>query len=248
VGEVVPPFVVMAGGEGARMRAHDGGTSKLLAPVEGVPLLEQLLLLLEEAGIREIYVVTRFRHEHVADFVARYTKRRRSEADSPAELTVARQTRTRGTQDALQELASVLENREFVVIDGATLVSSAYLARFAESDVRPVAVGVSARISSAWHHALAAVTRDDTVRAWWLETEPPVSLDDGERYGRNMGILKVDSRWIDLTAPSTAHALRDAISVRSFWPVAAVWDDGTYRHFNTPREYGFAEPDAHMKR
>ena len=33
---------------------------------------------------------------------------------------------------------------------------------------------------------------DDVIRSWWLETEPPPSIDGTERYGRNIEITDLD--------------------------------------------------------
>jgi hypothetical protein len=240
---VTVPYVLMAGGRGARMQKHSMGTSKLLFPVDGRPLLGQLLHRLADADITEVFVVTGYRHEDVRDFVD-------AERDCfpGTTITVVRDEDQPGTQRALAAVRPFLADREFVILDAATLLSPTYLARFASEAVGVVSVGLTSQIALAWHHSLAAVTADDVVRSWWLETEPPAPIGAAERYGRNIGILKVGPSWWALEGNSTAHVLRDVINGNLLGDVAAIWDDGSFRHFGTPREYGIVESDQLMNR
>jgi mannose-1-phosphate guanylyltransferase/phosphomannomutase len=61
--------LVMAGGRGERMRASGGPVSKPLVPVCGVPLLERNLVMLLEAGFRDIYVAVSRQLPEVGRFV-----------------------------------------------------------------------------------------------------------------------------------------------------------------------------------
>lgn len=218
-------------------------SSKLLLPVDGAPLLGQLLSRLVAAGVTEVYIVSGYKHEDVQHYVNSVRERL-----SGADIMVIRDRGQPGTQEALRVVHPFLDDREFVILDAATLLSPTYLAHFGSGDVAEVSVGLTRRTEVAWHHSLAAVGTGDVIRRWWLETEPPASITTAECYGRNMGILKVGPSWWSLTGDSTAHALRRAVNDKVLGDVFAVWDDGSFRHFGTPREYGIFEPNQLMYR
>jgi NDP-mannose synthase len=61
--------LIMAGGRGERMRASGSAVPKPLVPVCGVPLLERNLMMLLEAGFRDIYVAVSQQLPEVGRFV-----------------------------------------------------------------------------------------------------------------------------------------------------------------------------------
>jgi NDP-sugar pyrophosphorylase family protein len=61
--------LIMAGGSGERMKASGGAVPKPLVPVCGVPLLERNLVMLLEAGFRDLYVAVSQRVPEVGRFV-----------------------------------------------------------------------------------------------------------------------------------------------------------------------------------
>ncbi len=62
-----PPVVILAAGEGARLRPLRGKKPKPLVELLGVPLIQRVLRSAREAGFREFYVVTGFRAEEVEE-------------------------------------------------------------------------------------------------------------------------------------------------------------------------------------
>jgi NDP-sugar pyrophosphorylase family protein len=63
--------LVLAGGQGTRMRSSRPAVPKPLVEVGGVPLLEFALRRLCAAGVREVYVALRHEADRIAEFLAR---------------------------------------------------------------------------------------------------------------------------------------------------------------------------------
>ena len=57
--------VIMAGGEGRRLRPVTGGMPKPLVPLLGRPMLEHILLLLKRHGVTEVCCAVRYRAEEI---------------------------------------------------------------------------------------------------------------------------------------------------------------------------------------
>jgi len=59
--------VIMAGGEGRRLRPVTGGAPKPLVPLLGRPLLEHILLLLKANGVTEVCCAVRYRAQEIIE-------------------------------------------------------------------------------------------------------------------------------------------------------------------------------------
>ena len=57
--------IVLAGGQGTRLKAVTGGLPKPLVPLLGRPLLEHILLLLKEHGVSQVCLALHYRPEDI---------------------------------------------------------------------------------------------------------------------------------------------------------------------------------------
>lgn len=57
--------LILAAGDGTRMRSFIGENSKVLSPLLGVPIIERIILSAKEAGIEEFFVVTGYKGDQV---------------------------------------------------------------------------------------------------------------------------------------------------------------------------------------
>ncbi len=57
--------IILAAGCGSRLKGAIGNRPKCLADIDGEPLLDQQLRLLESTGIRDIFVVVGYQHDAV---------------------------------------------------------------------------------------------------------------------------------------------------------------------------------------
>jgi glucose-1-phosphate thymidylyltransferase len=83
--------VILAAGEGTRLRPLTQNRPKALIPVANKPIIEHTILSLVEAGIRDIIVVVGYRKEQVMRHLARLS----------LPVMIVRQTEQMGTGHAL---------------------------------------------------------------------------------------------------------------------------------------------------
>ena len=105
--------VVMAGGEGARLRPLTSRMPKPLVPVLGTPVLEHILRLLREHGITEVVVT-------LAYLGAEIRNRLGDGADLDMEIEYVVEDRPLGTAGSVRNAAHLLDDT-FLVISGDAL-------------------------------------------------------------------------------------------------------------------------------
>ncbi|NYT02376.1 MAG: NTP transferase domain-containing protein, partial [Methanosarcinales archaeon] len=111
--------IVLAAGEGSRMRPLTAGRPKVMLPVAGVPLLEEIVLRARDAGVFRFVFVVGYGQEHV----------RRHFIDGTAlgvRIEYAVQEEQLGTGHALQS-AEPLAEKHFLVLNGDILPDVAAL-------------------------------------------------------------------------------------------------------------------------
>ncbi|HVL49246.1 MAG TPA: bifunctional sugar-1-phosphate nucleotidylyltransferase/acetyltransferase [Candidatus Thermoplasmatota archaeon] len=108
--------VVLAAGEGKRMRPLTANRPKVLLPVAGVPLLERLLDALGEAGVDDVTLVTHYKEEAVRSAFG-------------SRVRYARQAAPRGTADAVAAAGPFPEDT--LVVNGDCLFEPKTLAALA---------------------------------------------------------------------------------------------------------------------
>lgn len=105
--------VVLAAGEGTRMRPLTATRPKPMLPVAGRPLLEHVLDAAVDAGASRVVIVVGYHHEAVRDHFGTEFR------DIPIEYAV--QESQDGTADAVRAAASQLTAEPFVVLAGDNL-------------------------------------------------------------------------------------------------------------------------------
>ncbi|MGZ4935705.1 MAG: sugar phosphate nucleotidyltransferase, partial [Halobacteriota archaeon] len=110
--------VILAAGEGTRMRPLTYNRPKVMLPVVGKPILEHIIHSCVNAGVTRVLVVTGY-HE---DTIRSYFNNRAL----GAEIEFIRQERQLGTADAINQARDSVHER-FLVLNGDSLVSSSTL-------------------------------------------------------------------------------------------------------------------------
>jgi len=105
--------VVLAAGEGTRMRPLTAAQPKPMLPVAGKPLLEHTLDRAVEAGANRLIVVVGYESDRVRDHFG--------SQHGGVDLEYAVQEQQRGTADAVNAAAELLTNDPFVVLNGDAL-------------------------------------------------------------------------------------------------------------------------------
>jgi len=105
--------VVLAAGEGTRMRPLTAALPKPMLPVAGRPLLEHTLDRAVEAGASRLLVVVGYEADRVRDHFG--------SQHHGVDLEYAVQHRQRGTADAVSAAKPLLDDQPFVVLNGDAL-------------------------------------------------------------------------------------------------------------------------------
>ena len=106
--------VILAAGEGNRMRPLTAGRPKVMLPIANKPLLEHLLIEAREAGVKEFILIVGYCDQQVRDYFGNGDK-------LGVDIGYAEQRKQLGTADALKIAESRLDGN-FLVMNGDVVV------------------------------------------------------------------------------------------------------------------------------
>ncbi len=109
--------VILAAGEGTRMRPLTENKPKVMLPIANKPMLEYTLLAARDAGITDILLIVGYRKESIIDYFGDGSK-------LGLNIEYVTQERQRGTGDAFGMAAGHFDDR-FVAMNGDITVSAA---------------------------------------------------------------------------------------------------------------------------
>ncbi len=107
--------LILAAGEGSRMRPLTYTRPKVMLPIANKPILEHLLIQAREAGIREFILIVGYCDEQVRNYFGNGEK-------WGVQIDYCTQRKQRGTADALR-MAQDLVNGNFLMMNGDIIVS-----------------------------------------------------------------------------------------------------------------------------
>ncbi|MFC1963956.1 bifunctional sugar-1-phosphate nucleotidylyltransferase/acetyltransferase [Chloroflexota bacterium] len=108
--------VILAAGEGSRMRPLTYTRPKVMLPIANKPILEHLLLEAAKAGIKEFIFVVGYCEQQVRAYFGNGEK-------WGVEITYRNQKKQQGTADAIRSVAELLDGH-FLVINGDIIVNA----------------------------------------------------------------------------------------------------------------------------
>ncbi|HEY94614.1 MAG TPA: NTP transferase domain-containing protein [Dehalococcoidia bacterium] len=108
--------VIMAAGEGKRMRPLTYNRPKVMLPVAGKPILEHLLVEMKQAGIKEFVFVAGYHEEKVKEYFDTGEK-------WEVNIEYVTQVEQAGTADAVRIVENYVDDR-FVVTNGDIIIDS----------------------------------------------------------------------------------------------------------------------------
>ncbi|MFT4946901.1 MAG: UDP-N-acetylglucosamine diphosphorylase/glucosamine-1-phosphate N-acetyltransferase [Natronomonas sp.] len=216
--------VVLAAGEGTRLRPLTQNRPKPMLPAANRPILEHVLDALVDAGIERIVLVVGYRRKRVQSYIGP------SYRDVPVEYVV--QGKQLGSGHALLQAAETV-SEPLLVVNGDRLIEAAAVeavgAAFAESD-RPAAMAVIERDNA---------SRYGVVSLNGSEVTELVEKPDSEGYGViNAGIYAFEETIFEeieatprqsgeLALTDTIGRLVDRRAVTGV-PIDGMWVDATY--------------------
>jgi dTDP-glucose pyrophosphorylase len=228
--------VVLAAGRGMRMKNLTDDCPKPMLPLSGRPMLAHLIERMEEAGVREILVITGYRAEVVEDYF-------RQHPPAVARLSYRLQQPQNGTGSAALLGKEFVGNSPFVLTFGDILVDAdTYRAMFSVFD-RCEAVLAVKRVDDPYRGAAVYVEGDRVTR---IIEKPPQGTST--THWNNAGIYCVGPGIFDELArvglsPRGEYELTDAIHQMLAAGVAFGWHEisGFWKDVGRPEDLPTAE-------
>ncbi|MFH1650989.1 MAG: bifunctional sugar-1-phosphate nucleotidylyltransferase/acetyltransferase [Chloroflexota bacterium] len=124
--------VILAAGEGSRMRPLTYTRPKVMLPIANRPILEHLILEVRAAGVKEFVLVVGYCERQVRDYFGDGRK-------WDVEITYRLQRKQQGTADAVRSVAELLDGN-FLVINGDVIVGSEDIGRLMASGENTLSV------------------------------------------------------------------------------------------------------------
>lgn len=115
--------VILAAGEGKRLRPFTVNRPKAMLSIAGKPVLQYVIESLAHNGIRNIILIVGYRREQIFDYIG-------SGERLDVDITYVTQEKQLGTANALLQAKSIVDN-EFLVLPGDKLIESDTISQFA---------------------------------------------------------------------------------------------------------------------
>ncbi|MFC2038536.1 bifunctional sugar-1-phosphate nucleotidylyltransferase/acetyltransferase [Chloroflexota bacterium] len=144
--------VILAAGEGQRLRPFTVTRPKTMLSIAGKPVLQYVIEALAQNGIRDIIIVVGYRKEQVFDYVG-------NGEQFGVNVTYITQDKQLGTAHALMQVKDTV-NDEFLVLPGDNLIEAGTIVDFVS--VNPDSVLVK-RVEDTVRYGIVNVDGDETV-------------------------------------------------------------------------------------
>ncbi len=218
--------VILAAGEGQRLRPFTVTKPKVMLYIADKPILQYVIESLAQNGIRDIVVVGGYRKEQIFDYLG-------SGEQLGVDITYVTQEKQLGTAHALAQAKAVTES-EFLVLPGDNLIEADTIARFVA--VKPEAVLVK-RADNPVRYGVVTLKNDlvqnitekpeeaktnivnTGIYAFSREVfdfiEPELDIPDVLNkmiaQGRPIAAQETDGTWLDVAYPWDILSLNDAV-------------------------------------
>ncbi len=126
--------VILAAGEGTRMRPFTYSRPKALVQVAGKPILSHILAACKKAGVTQVCIVVRHLEEQIRSYV--------KEESQGLSITCVSQGKENGTAAALLAASNFLDD-DTLVLAGDGLVDSSVLTQLIESHKKGITCGLT---------------------------------------------------------------------------------------------------------
>ncbi len=163
--------VILAAGEGNRMRPLTYTRPKVMLPIANKPILEHLLLEAKKAGIEEFILVTGYHDEQVRDYFGNGAK-------WGLNIAYCTQRRQLGTADALKMVKGLVEGN-FLLINGDIIVSGEDIQKLAKKSDNTISI---VEVKDTRDLGIVAVKQNRVVNIYEKTEKPPSHLANAGLY------------------------------------------------------------------
>jgi len=218
--------VILAAGEGQRLRPFTATKPKVMLSIAGKPILQYVVESLAQNGIRNIVLVVGYRREQVFDYMG-------SGERFGVDITYITQERQLGTAHALAQAKAVTES-EFLVLSGDNLIEADAIAQFIA--VKPEAMLVK-RVDNPARYGVVTIENsmvkgivekpeeaksnvvNTGIYAFTTEIfsfieaqlDIPDALNNMLAQGYPISAQEADGTWLDVVYPWDILSLNDAV-------------------------------------
>ncbi|MBI4181325.1 MAG: NTP transferase domain-containing protein, partial [Chloroflexi bacterium] len=218
--------VILAAGEGQRLRPFTVTKPKAMLTIAGKPILQYVVEALAQNGIRQIVIVVGYKRGQVFDYMGDGER-------FGVDITYVTQEKQLGTAHALLQAKDAVEN-EFLVLPGDNLIEAGTIARFVA--MKPNALLIKKVDNTARYGVVT--TDDDVVKDIveksreakgnlintsiyafsrevfdFIENEVdiPDVINKMLARGCAIGARETDGSWLDVVYPWDILSLNDAV-------------------------------------
>ncbi len=179
--------VVLAAGEGQRLRPFTVNKPKSMLLIAGKPILQYVVESLAKIGIRKIVLVVGYRKEQVFDYMGSGEK-------FGVEITYVTQENQLGTAHALLQARDITDS-EFLVLPGDTLIDPQTIAAFATA--KPMAILVK-KVSTPIRYGVVTVEKGCLKAIIEKPKQAGSNLVSSSIYAFNKDVFQFMERELDV--------------------------------------------------
>lgn len=157
--------VVLAAGDGVRMKPITNTRPKVMLQVAGKPILHHLLLELKKAGIKEAVIVVRYMKEQIIEYF--------KGIDSGIRLTFVEQGKKNGTAEALLTAEKYI-NDTFVAIAGDIITEADVIKKVIDGHKGTITLAVK-KVDKPEHFGVVELNKNGTIAIFEEKPKKPKS-------------------------------------------------------------------------
>ncbi len=192
--------VMLAAGEGSRMRPLTYTRPKVMIPIANRPILEHLVVEAKKAGIGEFVFVVGYHDEQVRDYFADGSR-------WGVSIEYCRQSRQLGTADALRMVEGLLSG-DFLLMNGDIIVKHQDIIRVMEKGGNAVSVFSAEDPRGV---GVLELSEGRVVRIYEKTASPPSCMVNAGIYLLTPGIFNAISRTVK--SPRGEYELTDSLQL-----------------------------------
>ncbi len=192
--------VILAAGEGSRMRPLTYTRPKVMLPIANRPILEHLLLEMIEAGIRELYFIVGYHDEQIREYFGNGSK-------WGVNIQYCNQRKQLGTADALRMVESFL-NEDFLMANGDIIVDHQEIQHLTQQNGHAMSVIEMAEVAGL---GVIEVKDGQVVRIYEKMANPPSHLANAGLYRFSPEIFKAIAKTPK--SPRGEYEITDSIQM-----------------------------------
>jgi len=192
--------VIMAAGEGSRMRPLSYTRPKVMLPIANQPIIEHLLIEIREAGIKEFVFIVGYHDEQVRGYFDHGQK-------WGVNIEYCSQKKQLGTADALKQARERLSG-SFIVINGDIIAYREDIAHIIKSEGITMAVF---EVEDGRQLGMVELSGDRVVRIYEKSLKPPSKIANAGIY--RFGPEIFDAIGQTLRSPRGEYEITDSIQI-----------------------------------